>query len=477
MNQNKQTISRKARIFRFVVVGGINTFIDFAVTNLLVILLQPIHNLVFTLISLTACLSAMVCSYFLHRAWTFQSHHFRLYKQEVILFFLFAFLALTANTATFLLMIQFLSHYNLSEFLMVNVAKLTGVVVGMYVSFFCYCFVVFVSESFTEFRHQFNFNKFAKSKTSWKIQFFILIIITSSIRLIAMSFYRIQPTQELVWLALIPGILIILPITLAAHSLYGTDVAWIVGIFCSFNPWLISFSVNINRDMWPLFLLISGIVSITILIQYPENTKLSILWGFFFGLAGMMIPYAFLLFFFTLLLLMISQKLNALKNSLKAFTLFFLTFFILVFITKLGQFSPFKNIPKIENTLHLRDTLVFFFSPLLFFSIMLPVVIPNNGKVKWEEFPFLFLLIFPLIVSIGHMAKPQDFLPFIIAVTIFGTACLQVIYLYLTGVKMPFVKIGYVVLIASIIGLYFALPQCTVACGFNLKDGAYNASS
>ena len=64
-------LTDRSRLCRFGVVGVLNTLIDFALFNLLVLLLSRPDGLALLVCNAIAFLAANLCSYFGNRAWTF----------------------------------------------------------------------------------------------------------------------------------------------------------------------------------------------------------------------------------------------------------------------------------------------------------------------------------------------------------------------------------------------------------------------
>ena len=64
-------LSNGRKLWRFGVVGVFNTLIDFALFNLLVLLLSRPDGLALLACNATAFLAANLCSYFGNRSWTF----------------------------------------------------------------------------------------------------------------------------------------------------------------------------------------------------------------------------------------------------------------------------------------------------------------------------------------------------------------------------------------------------------------------
>ena len=95
-------------------VGVLNTCIDLAVTNLLVILTAASTDGQLLSISLLASSCATINSYFCNRHWTYQADPQTLPRFAFARFFGIAFIAMCANSSVFLFTYQtLLSHWQI----------------------------------------------------------------------------------------------------------------------------------------------------------------------------------------------------------------------------------------------------------------------------------------------------------------------------------------------------------------------------
>lgn len=280
---------------RFAIVGICNTGIDFAVTNLLVVLLEPKTSLGLLLISVTACGIATLNSFFLNRTWTFRHTAQPASRAELIRFGLVAGVSLVVNTSAFLFLARYLPRY-LPEpflqsfglphrFLVINLAKLGGVAAAFVVSFLGFRFGVFKTASVQRFRETFRFPEIPAISFRWQAG--LAVAAAALVRLLYLSltttvygdaasyaavaraiaagrFQEIEPLwnnlycawQALFYLggcspmaaailaSLIPGILLLLPVVWITRRLYGPGAAWLAAIFCVCHPRLIEYSAN-----------------------------------------------------------------------------------------------------------------------------------------------------------------------------------------------------------------------------------------
>ncbi len=130
------------QFFRYVTVGLLNTGIDLAITNLLILFTGVASGGRLLLISLFANSCATVNSYFCNRRWTYSAGS--LPSFAFARFSGIALIAMFANTSVFLFTYQTLiSHWDLSHLVAMNFAKMFGIATGCLVGFFGYRLSVF----------------------------------------------------------------------------------------------------------------------------------------------------------------------------------------------------------------------------------------------------------------------------------------------------------------------------------------------
>ena len=124
---------------KFVIVGILNTAVDFAVLNLLMLATGIVAGLGFSLFKALSFLVAVINSYFWNKHWTFQS------EREVFLQFLAVSAIgffLNVGTASFLVN-SVGPQFGLTEQLWANAGAAAGTLVVMTWNFLGYKFVVF----------------------------------------------------------------------------------------------------------------------------------------------------------------------------------------------------------------------------------------------------------------------------------------------------------------------------------------------
>jgi len=108
----------KSKKWRFVLVGGFNTVVDFGLMNLFRLFLPLVAaNTISTGI-------AMLVSFFLNKKWTFKSAG-KNYLREVTLFFVFTIIGIWVIQNGFIWLIEnFVPHCGLSDVVFANIAKI-----------------------------------------------------------------------------------------------------------------------------------------------------------------------------------------------------------------------------------------------------------------------------------------------------------------------------------------------------------------
>ncbi|MDP1835048.1 MAG: GtrA family protein [Chlamydiales bacterium] len=333
MDHLTATPSSKSKMLKFSATGVVNTLIDFGITNLLIFLVRPSSLVVLGLISVIACTCGMIFSYFSNRYWTFKSHLPSTSHREVVLFFLMASFSMLVNTSTFLFFFSYLGNaWTGSEFTLINASKLAGVVAGSLVGFFTYNFLVFRSPSVARFRETFDFYQHTTSHISFWNQALWIVTIALAAR-VAFLFFTTAVVGDAIqysniavnlagghfekidrfWVSLfcywealfvllganqlqaailstlVPGVLMMIPVVWIARTYYGSNVAWLAGLFCALHPRLISYSTNGYAEMFYLGLQAAGIAFLiaacrTSALVLGRNASLAVLgWGLTFG--------------------------------------------------------------------------------------------------------------------------------------------------------------------------------------------------
>ena len=180
------------QLWKFGIVGGMNTGVDFLITNLLFWFFKPKGMFGLMLISIFAILAAAVNSYFLNKFWTFNNKDEKktaMKVSEVYKFSIVTFMGMVVNTSIFLFASKYLAElFSITGFININAARLTGVVAAMGVTFLGYRFGVFDTAGVNKFRATFSF-KPDDSKVNWKLLSALIFIAL----LLRLSFLWIAP--------------------------------------------------------------------------------------------------------------------------------------------------------------------------------------------------------------------------------------------------------------------------------------------
>ena len=136
--KDKKAIEIDGKPLRFVIVGIINTIIDFGIMNILK--LAGLSTITANTISTGI---AMMCSFFLNKKYTFHGAGNN-YVREVILFFIFTMVGIWGiqNGAIYLIT-KYLPHFGLGDQLFANVAKLLASVFSLTWNYLTYNRFVF----------------------------------------------------------------------------------------------------------------------------------------------------------------------------------------------------------------------------------------------------------------------------------------------------------------------------------------------
>ena len=293
-------------LFRYGLVGLVNSLIDFAFTNLFVILFGASSAGELFIASFTACCIATVNSYFLNRTWTFQGKDMRLPNYAMAKYFMVAVIAMLSNTSAFLFIYHYLSiHFQIPRMLGINLAKLCGVGVGAIIAFLGFRISIFRPQSLLHFRESFQFSV-AKIGYTRVQQIVVLVVSASIVRglylCLTTSIYGDAANYGWIaghiakgewsqveggWVSLfsywealfyligldrisaailasfIPGVLLLIPVTWTARTLYGESVAWLAGAVTVLHPRLVEYSASGYPEMFYLLLFTTAIACLT----------------------------------------------------------------------------------------------------------------------------------------------------------------------------------------------------------------------
>ena len=312
------------QMIRFAMVGGINTAIDFAVTNALVLLLRPQGSLALMAISLTACGIATLNSFFLNRGWTFRDPARQAGRGTMGRFLAVSAVSMAVNTSVFLFVAKYLpDRVAVNPFLAINIAKAAGVAAAFSVAFLGMRFGVFGTEAVRVFRESFRFSR-ESTLPVWRqvavvaalalvvrvaYLFFTTAVYGDAVNYswVAQSLARGQgPSADPFWsslfcfwealflrfgvppvagaivASLVPGVLLVVPATLLARHAFGPRAAWLAGLFCAVHPRLVEYSGNGYAESFFLLAFTTGALFLA-KMNGPRPLACALGWGFAFG--------------------------------------------------------------------------------------------------------------------------------------------------------------------------------------------------
>ena len=140
----KEKFSAIFQLFKFTLTGSLNTFIDFAVLNLLMQTLQATSGWYFSFFKLISFSCAAVNSYFWNKFWTFKKKETKVGTKEFSQFYLITGISLLINVGIASLIVNVIGpQFGLSETLWANVGAFGGVLCAFIWNFLGYKFIVF----------------------------------------------------------------------------------------------------------------------------------------------------------------------------------------------------------------------------------------------------------------------------------------------------------------------------------------------
>ncbi|NCA71413.1 MAG: GtrA family protein [Sphingobacteriia bacterium] len=308
---------------RFGLVGVVNTGIDFAVTNLLFLLLRPTADLGLLGISVVACLLAAANSYWMNSRWTFEQA--RGSSQTLARFALVAGVGLVVNSSVFLFIAKYLHLLvQVDPLLAINLAKLGGVGAAMVVTFLGYRLGVFPTEESWALREQTCLAP-ATTPPRWGwLGAILLLALAARLGFLALapvvhgdavnysnlavlmaqgrfeqvdSFWHslydfwqlplllmgLDPYPALVLASLIPGLLLLIPVYLLGRRLYGESAGLIAALLVAWHPRLVEYSVNGYAESFYLCAATWGIWGLTALFQGERGRSVVLAMGLGLG--------------------------------------------------------------------------------------------------------------------------------------------------------------------------------------------------
>lgn len=243
MSQIHQLKQQFSQLMRFALVGVSNSLVDIAMTNLLVYLFNPATVAALMGISLVACVTATVNSYCLNRSWTFRSSQAKSNFATMSRFLLIALLTIVVNTSIFLFLHSYLQrHFSVSNWVLINAAKIGAIGCSSIFSFFGYKIAVFDRERFKKFREQFRFSQ-ASTDQLW-MQVVAILGLALLVRVLYYLSFSASLALPAIAFSMVAGVLVLIPAMVMARQLFGPSVGLLTGLLCATHPRLIEFSCN-----------------------------------------------------------------------------------------------------------------------------------------------------------------------------------------------------------------------------------------
>jgi len=140
----KEKFSTIFQLFKFTLTGSLNTFIDLAVLNLLMQVLQITSGWYFSFFKIISFSCAAVNSYFWNKFWTFKKKETKVGTKEFSQFYIITGISFLMNVGLASLIVNVIGpQFGLSETLWANVGALGGVLGAFIWNFLGYKFIVF----------------------------------------------------------------------------------------------------------------------------------------------------------------------------------------------------------------------------------------------------------------------------------------------------------------------------------------------
>lgn len=134
------------KVLRFGLVGVVNTMVDYAMLNLIVLALNIFNPVSLVLCNIGSFLGANINSYLMNKRWTFEDRgHWS--KREYFIFLLCSLGGLAINCSVIFFLSHTLVNPQWSFFVNLNVAKFLATVASMVWNFCSYRAFVFKSHS------------------------------------------------------------------------------------------------------------------------------------------------------------------------------------------------------------------------------------------------------------------------------------------------------------------------------------------
>jgi putative flippase GtrA len=142
----KKILSRS--FARFLLIGTLNTILDFGIVNFLAFIFQAYQGKTLVLINTLSFVIVVTISFFLNKNWTFRSEDGNQQPafagRKYIIFFLTTAIGLVLNNIIIYLLTTIIGpRFGLTEIIWLNVSKAIAVGVVLFWNFFNYKYLVF----------------------------------------------------------------------------------------------------------------------------------------------------------------------------------------------------------------------------------------------------------------------------------------------------------------------------------------------
>jgi len=131
------------QFMKFILVGFLNTAVDFGILNLLMVIFRVYAGWPFSLFKAISFSCAVTNSYFLNKFWTFQKED-KAKIQEFSKFLIISIIALLINVSLSSFLVNKIGpQFNISPILWANLSAIAAVGITTLINFFGYKYLVF----------------------------------------------------------------------------------------------------------------------------------------------------------------------------------------------------------------------------------------------------------------------------------------------------------------------------------------------
>ncbi len=136
---------------KFLIVGGLNTLVDFGVLNILILIFSTASGTMFTVFKALSFIVAVLNSYAWNKLWVFSSAE-KTNTNKLIRFFTVSIVGFGVNVIIASLIVNFISPGGISDALWANVGAVVATVASMVWNFVGYKYFVFHRKEGTLFK-------------------------------------------------------------------------------------------------------------------------------------------------------------------------------------------------------------------------------------------------------------------------------------------------------------------------------------